>query len=516
MWVIRYLNGPMAGQTVQLKDGKNIFGRVPTCDVKVPSPGASKEHCEITVMQDRVLLRDLQSRNGTLLNGVRVQNAILRSGDKVGVHDIIFELFDARMQVAAAPPPQFHQQRPPQMPQMPPSGAASQNYMTSQGFFKGLLSNIQDYVERVALPGIYKLPEFADVKWVIAGFMAGLVFVVTLLCMIPAVQVTKSSILSESKRRAQSLARSLGQLNQQALLQGSMASVSTYSLESEDGVKQAFIVQQVDGLVIAPATYQGKNSDFAFVHAARRENKPQVGEIDGSTIGASFPIGIYDPTTGEPTVKYHAIIIYDVKSLALDDGRTISLFMQALVLAFLAGLLVFYFLYKLIEHPLISINAQLDTAIRENKDDIRTAYQFPALQNLIANINSLLSRRMHGEGGVQVATSHVDEAAKMAGLISEGCLVLKNTGEIVAANAAFSEVSRLSPTQLVGQFANAIPDQSLQQNLEFLLNRAKENPYTLHNDQLEFSGILYQINCQAFGQPIDYFVITLYKAKGAA
>lgn len=514
MWVIRFLNGPMAGKTLQLHDGKNILGR--NTDLKIPSGGASKEHLEITVTFDRVILRDLQSRNGTFVNGVRVQNALLKSGDKVGVHDVIFEVTESKPQVVLVPQPQvYHQHHQAHMPP-PPGAAASQNYMTSQGFFKGLLSNMQDYVERVALPGVYRLPELVEFKWVICGFMAVLVFAVTVLCMLPAVQVTKASLLGESKRRAQSLARSLGQLNQQALLQGSVASVSTYSIETEDGVKHAYIVQQADGLIIAPATHQGRTSDFAFIHAARRENKPQVGEIDGSTIGASFPIGVYDPNTGEPNVKYHAIIIYDVKSLALDDGRAISLFMQALILATLAGLLVFYFLYKMIEHPLLSVNTQLDTAIRENKDDIRVSYKFSALQSLIGNINSLLSRRMHGESGAAIQTSHVDEAAKMTALVSEGCLVLKSSGEIVAANAAFSEVSRLSPSQLVGQFANAVPDQSLQQNLEFLLNRAKENPFQVQNDQLEFGGILYQINCQAFGQPIDYFIITLFKAKGAA
>lgn len=525
MWVIKYLNGPQAGQTVQLKLGKNVLGRGSHCDVQIPSAGSSKEHCEITILGDRVLIRDLQSRNGTVLNGVRIGQGIIRSGDKVGVHDVIFEVSEPLLQPnfsspqyfppPQAPHPQPHPHPHPQMPHSP--GASSQNYMTTQGFMKGLLANIQDYLERVALPGVYKLPELAEFKWVICGFLAALVFAVTILSMIPAMQVSKASILTESKRRAQSLARSLAQLNQAALTQGSLSSVSTYSIETEDGVKQAFIIQQVDGMIIAPATLQGRISEYGFVNNARKESNKQVGMIDSSTIGASFPIGFYDPNTGEPNVKYHAIIIYDVKSMALDDGRAISLFMQTLVLACLAGLVIFYFMYKMIEHPLVHLNAQLDTALRENKDSLAVKYQFPALQNLTGNINSLLTRYFSGESGsVPVSLSHAEEAAKVTGLIQDACLVIKSSGEILAANSAFSDISRLSPGQLVGQFADAIPDQSLQQNIEFLLNKARENPYSPHSDQLEFSGVLYQINCQAFGQPIDYFVITMNKMGGAS
>jgi hypothetical protein len=532
MWVIKYLNGPQAGQTKELKPGRNVFGRAPTCDIQVPSLGASKEHCEITWVGDRILIRDLQSRNGTLVNGVRIQNGMLRSGDKVGVHDIIFEVYEPRTQnsmpvqayTGGAAAPQIYQQHqmqmPPPMPNsMPASGpqpqASAQNFMVSQGFVKGLISNIQEYLERVALPGVYKLPEVAEFKWVICGFLASLIFAVTLLSMVPAMQVSKASILNESKRRAQSLARSLALLNQGALMGGSFASVSTYSIESEDGVKQAFIIQQVDGLIVAPATLQGRVSEYSFVHRARTESKSQVETIDGSTIGASFPIGVYDPNTGEPNVKYHAIIIYDVSSMALDDSRAIAMFLQTLLLACLAGIVLFYFMYKMIEYPIANLNVQLDTAMREKKDNLGSKYQFPALQNLIGNINSLLTRQLHGDSsGQQVAVSYVDEAAKMPNLTLNPCLVMKASGEIIAANSAFSDISRVSVNQLVGQFASSIPDNSLQQNIEFLLSKSRENPFMLHSDQLEFGGVMYQLNCQAFGQPIDYFIITIFPAGG--
>jgi PAS domain-containing protein len=281
-------------------------------------------------------------------------------------------------------------------------------------------------------------------------------------------------------------------------------------------VKQAYIVQQADGVVVAPATMQGKPLEIPFVHTARRESKQQVAVIDSDTVGASFPIGVYDPNTGAPSVKYHAIILYNISSLALDEGRAISLFMQSLILAFLAGLLLFFFLYKLIEHPIASLNSQLDQALREKKDNLTVTYHFPVLEGLVSNINSLLTRYHSGDNGgpVEVA-SQADEASKIVFVVEEPCLVIQANGQIVNANHAFEQLAHISANEMRGHGTSVIPDHSLQQNLEFLMNRARENPYVKHSDQLEFGGVPFVIECQAFGQPIDYFVMTIHSLGGA-
>ncbi len=528
MWALKFLNGPQAGKIYNLKPGKNVLGRSKDCDIQVLSLGASKEHCEVSVFPDKVMIVDLKSRNGTLLNGVKIQSGLLKLGTKAAVHDVIFELVPAESRPAqpypmatpsmpspSIPAPEQYTQEAPGVasPQM----AASQNYMTSQGFVKGLISNIDDYLNRVALPGVYKLPEYAEFKWVVGGFLAALIVVVTMLCMLPAIQIGKASIINESKRRVLSLARSLAMLNQTALLQGSAASVQTYTIENEEGVKQAFIIQQVDGLIIAPASQQGKIPDMPFVHSARRENKQQVEVLDGNTIGASYPIGVYDPVSGEPSVKYHAIVIYDVGSIAFDDNRAVSLFMQTLILAFIVGFGMFYFLYKLIEYPLTDLNSQLDVALREKKDNLSSHFQYPALQSLISNLNSLLTRQWHGDHSsvLQGPTSYAEEASKVVSIIKDPTLVIREGGQIVVANSGFEKLLHAASGQLSSQNISQLSDQSLLQNLEFLMNRSREAPFVSHSDQLEFGGQGYQIHCQAFGQPIDYYIVTLLPANGS-
>ena len=89
MWSVRMLSGPNVGQIFDLKLGKNIFGRGGASDCKVQSLGISKEHCEIHVYKDKIIIIDLKSSNGTFVNGVKIQNSILRVSDKISLFDVI-------------------------------------------------------------------------------------------------------------------------------------------------------------------------------------------------------------------------------------------------------------------------------------------------------------------------------------------------------------------------------------------------------------------------------------------
>lgn len=538
MWALRLLSGPQAGLITPLSSGRNLIGRAPQCAIRLNHPGISKEHCEITIQQSQIQIKDLGSSNGTFVNGVRIQSGLVRLGDKIGLHDLYFDIIASIPQMSNvsqfpnaypnAPHPvmmgntALQTDQFPQMQQHPSATpAGNPNPLVQQGFVQGLISHFQEYMERVALPGVYRLPQLMEFKSVLLLFTAAFIFVVTVLSMFPMIQITKASIMNESKRRALSLARTLAQVNQQTLLQGSYNSLSTHSAETEDGVKQALIVQQNDGMVLAPASRQGQTPNLPFVHSARKEMKSQVGEIDSNTIGASFPIGGFDPNTGDTVVKAHAIIIYDIGSLAFDDGRAISLFMQTLIIASLVGLIIFYFMYKLIEYPIASLNAQLDEALRQKADSLEVKFQFPALQNLIGNINSLLTRYLQGGDSPSANVTPENpgreyDAEKFLELIHESALALKGDGTLLAGNSSFEQLTRINIASMKGQGTSSLPDMALQQNIDFLINKAKEVPQSRHTDQLEFNGNTYQIHCQAFtslGGQIEFFIVILTRSS---
>lgn len=58
------------------------LGRGSECDIRVEDPGVSRKHCEIVIGQP-VVLRDLNSTNGTVVNGKRITQMDLADGTEI-------------------------------------------------------------------------------------------------------------------------------------------------------------------------------------------------------------------------------------------------------------------------------------------------------------------------------------------------------------------------------------------------------------------------------------------------
>jgi transcriptional regulator with GAF, ATPase, and Fis domain len=82
--------GPLKDSTIPLADGETTLGRDPTNTVPVIDPSVSRKHCLFRREDERVQVKDLSSRNGTVVNGMTVQEHWLRHGDDIAVGDSVF------------------------------------------------------------------------------------------------------------------------------------------------------------------------------------------------------------------------------------------------------------------------------------------------------------------------------------------------------------------------------------------------------------------------------------------
>jgi pSer/pThr/pTyr-binding forkhead associated (FHA) protein len=67
-----------------------VIGRQTDCQIRIPSAGISRHHCELTLADGKVLLRDMGSSNGTFVNRQRVQQTQLSAGDLICIGDLVF------------------------------------------------------------------------------------------------------------------------------------------------------------------------------------------------------------------------------------------------------------------------------------------------------------------------------------------------------------------------------------------------------------------------------------------
>ena len=78
---------------VASKEGVLLVGRSDQCDLVISHESVSSQHCELITSEEKILLRDLNSTNGTFVNGSRIKEVVLNENDRinVGLVGLIFE-----------------------------------------------------------------------------------------------------------------------------------------------------------------------------------------------------------------------------------------------------------------------------------------------------------------------------------------------------------------------------------------------------------------------------------------
>jgi pSer/pThr/pTyr-binding forkhead associated (FHA) protein len=73
--------------------GSYVFGRGAECHIRPNSEWVSRQHCQLLVTSEAASIRDLGSRNGTLINGQRVMGERgLADGDQIQIGPLVFEV----------------------------------------------------------------------------------------------------------------------------------------------------------------------------------------------------------------------------------------------------------------------------------------------------------------------------------------------------------------------------------------------------------------------------------------
>jgi pSer/pThr/pTyr-binding forkhead associated (FHA) protein len=89
----KLLKGSHAGKEVKLPAPKCLIGRNDDCHLKPQSEAVSRRHCVILTTDAEVMIRDLNSRNGTYVNGEKITgDTVLLNGDLVKVGPLEFEM----------------------------------------------------------------------------------------------------------------------------------------------------------------------------------------------------------------------------------------------------------------------------------------------------------------------------------------------------------------------------------------------------------------------------------------
>ena len=80
------------GNTIELSRDLTVVGRKEDCDLRLDHKSISKFHCVIVKMENTLLLRDLGSTNGTVVNGKKIRRATLKNNDCLNIANLPFRI----------------------------------------------------------------------------------------------------------------------------------------------------------------------------------------------------------------------------------------------------------------------------------------------------------------------------------------------------------------------------------------------------------------------------------------
>jgi pSer/pThr/pTyr-binding forkhead associated (FHA) protein len=86
------LSAGMTGRTHELKVDKTTIGRVEDNTFPITEPSVSSHHCEILLRGSEVVVHDLNSTNGTYINGEKVTESVLKPGQVLRLGQIEMRL----------------------------------------------------------------------------------------------------------------------------------------------------------------------------------------------------------------------------------------------------------------------------------------------------------------------------------------------------------------------------------------------------------------------------------------
>mgnify|MGYP001046308994 CR=1 FL=1 len=80
------VEGPKRGQRVLVDEPELIMGRDEQCDLVIPDRQVSRQHARIRLEGDGYILEDLDSKNGTFVNGQQLDSPhFLQDGDEIQI-----------------------------------------------------------------------------------------------------------------------------------------------------------------------------------------------------------------------------------------------------------------------------------------------------------------------------------------------------------------------------------------------------------------------------------------------
>lgn len=388
MFKLVAVGGKLRGKEFILKEGENSLGRSHDCDHALAVNGISKKHMQITVNADTCFIEDLGSSNGTFVNGKLVKKATIKSGDKIAVPNVIFQVVFVKekkvvikKQIAKA------------------NDEEGDAYSTEETMPKDLPGKIKYIFKHKVMSVIYSFNE--QYEWnIILGILL-FVFICTSIGLTigPVLVGSKNLLVKELASRGAQYAKEVSRSNAIALKRGNLDRVNTSFLDNgAEGIVsyelfdlEGRIVRPMDKLnsyINDPLSIKAKGY-FTNLENISRTYKKNLG---GEELGIARAITAHNVQTGQQDVIGIIALRFRPESLVVAAANNSTAYLESLVITCLVAIIFFGMVYYLTVKPIEELRTQTEEVLRGKRKELESKHSFSELAPLRSTLNSILQR----------------------------------------------------------------------------------------------------------------------------
>lgn len=388
MYKLTCISGKDLQKSFILKDGENLIGRASDTHIKVDSPGISKIHARVVQEGDRLFVEDLNSSNGTFVNGVLITKKELKEGDRVSFYDAVYEVASISSQVNT----DFD------------SIDLPEDFETKKAVSATFVTKFVNFIDNTVLPIFISMLS----KYTFLTIVAALLIIVSVftafIITLPIVKFDESLIRKEASKRAIFVATSLAKDNENKISLESDAQPTTKFASSVPGITNAFITD-IEGGILAPEEYVGQNLPGSAMIGIQKIIKNQyksfeeiseggaiLNKINTNKYIATAPILSYSDEEGSSNYKGFAVVMFDTKLVQHSQNSAWQKILIGIAISGFIWLLIAFIISRLFNFPFNKMYDELDLALKGDSRRIVFSPKSQSVQNLVELLNMMVRR----------------------------------------------------------------------------------------------------------------------------
>ncbi|MCY4524935.1 MAG: FHA domain-containing protein [Halobacteriovoraceae bacterium] len=494
MFKLIIVGGKNRGKEFDLSEGDNIVGRDESCDIHIPVTGISKKHFNLTLMDGVFYFQDLESSNGTFVNGKITKKAIVHPGDKLAVPDVIMKIVRVKeVQL----------------------GVSSQEEDEEEKFLKGgpaptsLVPRLMHHFKYRLMPVFHGINE--EYEWrVLLGIILFVFILSTItLTIFPVLKDSRQLLLYEIARRGAHYADQIGRLNARALSQKQLDRVDSRFLDNEEGVT-SYELFDTEGRIVRPLSKLNEYivDSFSILSRDWALNNPHSNEavlkkiLSDGEIGVAKKIMAYDVKTGVEIAVGIIAIRFAPKSLAIEAAKNSKAFFEALTTSAIIAMIFFGVIYYLTLKPLEEMRFHIEQTLKGKKKGIESRYLMSEIGPLKNSINSILqSIRELQSNGEEMDNLDMEEDIAYVNTLKEfikgaggPSIILNSEKKIEAINTQAEDLTGMRENAAQGEeLLEVAREQGFSATVVELCDRSANENGSCQEGEYELSGKQYSI-----------------------